>query len=238
MYELLHCPRNRKNNRFFSLLFKWEGEKPTDFRQGYCKSGDLPCVLEKRIFEGMRKARLQPFSNGDFTFLIFRLLSKVKAEIFFGGVKMKRKLYFLVTFILAVLCFATCFIGCKKGGETTAKLEYTDEHMIVMSIEATDGKATAFDALTSLKNQNLITFEYSESTYGAFIESINGVENQVVSSTEGYYWEFFTSDEEYAYETPTETYDGVVCGSSSQGASSVIVKKGQIYIWKYNHYSW
>ena len=81
-----------------------------------------------------------------------------------------------------------------------------------------------------------------DSTYGAYITSINGKAETVISSTlnssEGYTWSFYTSDMEYAYGDPSIEIDGRVCGLSSLGASSLIVKEGELYVWVYEYYSY
>lgn len=155
---------------------------------------------------------------------------------------MKRKAMYLLTCILTVIMSIGCFVGCA-GGATKAKLEEsTTAEQIVMSIEETDGKASAFDALKSLRNQDAVSFDYTMSTYGAYITSINGKAEQVTTATanssEGYSWMLYTSDTEYAYETPTITVEGKTCGKASMGSSSVIVKEGELYVWVYEHYSY
>jgi hypothetical protein len=156
---------------------------------------------------------------------------------------MKRTVMQLLTFLLTIVVSIGCFAACMQGGVTKAKLEdSTTAEQIVVSIEATDGKATAFDALKSLRNQDLVSFDYTVSTYGSYITSINGKAEQVTISTanssEGYSWMLYTSDSEYAYESSTITVEGKTCGQASMGASSVIVKQGEIYVWVYEHYSY
>ena len=155
---------------------------------------------------------------------------------------MKRKIYTFFTFLLTVVTFACFLVSCNKGGETKAKLESSTAEQIVIKIEETDGEANAFDALKSLRNQDLISFDYTESTYGAYVTSINGKAEQVIESTmtsaKGYSWALYTSDTEYAYTDSTVTYGETVCGKSAMGASSVTVKKGAIYIWVYEYYEY
>ncbi len=157
---------------------------------------------------------------------------------------MKRKLVSFLLFTLTVILTVCSGVGCQIGGKTTAKLESSTEKMIVMSIESSDGKANAFNALRSLQEQGVIDFEYQDSTYGAYVTSINGKAEQILSSTltssEGYSWKFYTSDREYAYDSPSVTFEGKVCGLSSLGASTLPVKEGEIYVWvyEYYHYTW
>lgn len=155
---------------------------------------------------------------------------------------MKQKLIRIASFLLTAIVSIACFAACQ-GGKTEAKLlDSTTSEQIVISIEATDGKANALDALKMLRNQDLISFDYTTSTYGAYITSINGKAEAIVSSTtnssEGYSWMLYTSDAEYAYESTTISVEGKTCGQSSVGASSLTVKVGEIYVWVYEHYNY
>ncbi len=163
---------------------------------------------------------------------------------------MKRKITTFFTLIFTFIVSVCCLIACKpaeeSGGETIAKLveAQSSETQIVMTIEEADGTANAFDALKSLRNQDLISFDYTSSVYGAYITSINGKAEAVFESTanssKGASWMLYTSDMENAYDMTTITIDGVVCGQSSVGASSLKVKKGCLYVWVYEsyEYSW
>lgn len=154
---------------------------------------------------------------------------------------MKSKTVKLVTLILTVVLSVLSLVSCN-GGETKAKLVSADETQIVMKIEETDGNATAFDALKSLRDQDLISFDYTTSQYGAYITSINEKAETVTESTantsKGYSWMLYTSDMENAYEADTITMDGTVCGSAAKGASLLQVKEGALYVWMYKAYSY
>lgn len=155
---------------------------------------------------------------------------------------MKRKIVNFVTIMFVMLTFAITFVACTNGGETKAKLESTTETQIVMVIEETDGNANAFDALKSLRDQDLISFDYTTSQYGSYITSINGKAEAVTESTtnssKGYSWMLYTSDMDNAYESDTITVDGTVCGSATMGASTLKVKEGALYVWVYKEYNY
>lgn len=155
---------------------------------------------------------------------------------------MKRKFLNLLTLMLAVMTSILVFVSCDNGGTTKAKLQSTSETQIVMFIEETDGNANAFDALKSLREQDLISFDYSTSQYGSYITSINGKAEMVIESTanssKGYSWMLYTSDMENAYESDTITVGDTVCGSSAMGASSLKVKEGALYVWVYKEYNY
>lgn len=141
-----------------------------------------------------------------------------------------------------LLCFISAFSVACKNGETTARIESVTETQIVMSIEETDGKATAFDALKSLRNQDIISFDYVESSYGAYITSINGKAEYVIESTltssKGYSWKLYTSDLQNAYEEKTVEVSGTTCGESVFGASSLTVKTDKLYVWVFEYYEY
>ncbi|MBO5068187.1 MAG: hypothetical protein IJW64_04065 [Clostridia bacterium] len=141
-----------------------------------------------------------------------------------------------------LLCFISAFSVACKNGETTARIESVTETQIVMSIEETDGKATAFDALKSLRNQDIISFDYVESSYGAYITSINGKAEYVIESTltssKGYSWKLYTSDLQNAYEEKTVEVSGTTCGESAFGASSLTVKTDKLYVWVFEYYEY
>ncbi|MBQ7235663.1 MAG: hypothetical protein IJX03_00710 [Clostridia bacterium] len=149
---------------------------------------------------------------------------------------------FTILLFAFLLCFITAFSVACKNGEATAKIESVTETQIVMSIEETDGKATAFDALKSLRNQDLISFDYVESSYGAYITSINGKAEYVIESTltssKGYSWMLYTSDMENAYEEKSIEINGITCGQSAFGASSLAVKSDELYVWVFEYYEY
>ena len=161
---------------------------------------------------------------------------------------MKRKIVNLLTLMLAIITSMLVFVSCDnilmtdKGGTTKAKLESTSETQIVMLIEETDGNANAFDALKSLRDQDLISFDYTTSQYGSYITSINGKAEAVTESTanssKGYSWMLYTSDMENAYESDTITVGDKVCGGSAMGASTLTVKEGELYVWVYKEYNY
>ena len=155
---------------------------------------------------------------------------------------MKRKIINFVTFMLAMITLAIAFVACTNGGETKAKLESATETQIVMLIEETDGKANAFDALKSLRDQDLLSFDYTTSQYGSYITSINGKAEAVTESTanssKGYSWMLYTSDMSNAYESDTITVGDTICGSAAMGASTLKVKEGAFYVWVYKEYNY
>lgn len=156
---------------------------------------------------------------------------------------MKRKLSKLITLFLTVVMSVLCLFACNESADPKAKtksvdLEKVTETLIVMKVNEAEDGATALSALTKLKEEGKITFEVQESTYGAYITSINGKAEQA-SGNSGYSWMLYTSDEEYSStEFGSVEYNGKTYGSSSLGASSLVVKSGEYYIWSYDAWSY
>ena len=152
---------------------------------------------------------------------------------------MKRKIYTFVTLLLT-LVISICALGaCQKDGEVKAiSLETVTETMIVMKVSEAEENATALSALTKLKEEGLIDFVSMDSTYGAYIVSINGKE-ETSSGNSGYSWMLYTSDLEVSStEFNSVEYNGEVYGSASLGASMLTVKAGHYYIWAYTAWSY
>ena len=151
---------------------------------------------------------------------------------------MKRKLTTLFTLFFAALFSVLTVVSCAPQGETKAvSLESVTETLIVMKVDEAEENASALSALTKLKDEGLIDFTVQESTYGAYITSINGKAEES-GATSGYSWMLYTSDEEFSTtEFGTVEYGGVAYGQASLGASSLIVKAGEYYIWYYTPWS-
>ena len=137
---------------------------------------------------------------------------------------MKRKLYFLVTFILSVICFTTCFIGCKQNKPLSG------DYVIIVANDVEDCE-TVIDYMKKLREDGKLSFESETSAYGEYITSING-KKQAGNS----YWMLYTSDLDYASTSYTVTYEGRDYGQAITGASSLPVKEGETYIWFYESY--
>ena len=152
---------------------------------------------------------------------------------------MKRKLYSFLTLFLTLFMSVCCFASCQKDGETKAvSLEYVSETMIVMKITEAEENATALSALSKLKEEGAIDFVSVDSGFGAYITSINGKE-ETSSGNSGYSWMLYTSDAELSStEFGTVEYNGSSYGQAAFGASTLVVKAGQYYIWAYTQWSY
>lgn len=152
---------------------------------------------------------------------------------------MKRKLYSFLTLFLTLFMSVCCFASCQKDGETKAvSLEYVSETMIVMKITEAEENATALSALSKLKEEGAIDFVSVDSGFGAYITSINGKE-ETSSGNSGYSWMLYTSDAELSStEFGTVEYNGSSYGQAAFGASTLVVKAGEYYIWAYTQWSY
>ena len=152
---------------------------------------------------------------------------------------MKRKLSTIFTLFLTVIMSVCCLFACKEEADPKAQtksvdLEKVSETLIVMKVNEAEEGATALSALTKLKEEGKIEFEVQESEYGAYIISINGKE-QVT----GYSWMLYTSDEEFSTtDYGTVEYNGETYGQAALGASSLVVKSGEYYIWSYDAWTY
>lgn len=153
---------------------------------------------------------------------------------------MKRKICSIITlFLTLVLCICGCTACKKETGETKSLvLESVTETMVVMKIVEAEEGATALSALTKLKEDGAIDFISKQGAYGAYITSINGKAEQA-SGTSGYSWMLYTSDTDNAStEFGSVEYNGKTYGQASAGASSLVVKEGEYYIWSYEAWSY
>lgn len=156
---------------------------------------------------------------------------------------MKRKLSTILTLLLAVVMSVCCLFACKEEADPKAQtksveLEKVTETLVVMKVNEAEEGATALSALTKLKEDGKIDFVMQESTYGAYITSINGKAEES-SGNSGHSWMLYTSDTEFSTtEFGSVEYDGKTYGQASLGASSLVVKAGEYYIWSYDAWSY
>ncbi len=148
---------------------------------------------------------------------------------------MKRKISHLIALLLMFVFYIYGCTACKKEtGETKSLvLESVTDTMVVMKIVEAEENATALNALTKLKEEGKIDFISKQGAYGAYITAINGKAEQS-SGTSGYSWMLYTSDtENSSTEFGSVIYDGKTYGQAATGASSLVVKAGEYYIWSY-----
>lgn len=127
--------------------------------------------------------------------------------------------------IVAVMLLAACVLLCACAPKTKV-LKENDEFIVITPSEEFIGK-TLKDCMDDLKKRGELDFTEQDSTYGAFINSVNGIEN-----TFDTYWMVYTDDAESSGGFSVE-HEGRVCYLASFGASELVISKGCIYIWVY-----
>ena len=152
--------------------------------------------------------------------------------------KRKIRIFFSCTFALLFVLFG--LVSCKKpNGETKSLvLETVTETLVVMKIVEAEEGATALSALTKLQEEGKIQFESKNGAFGAYITSVNGKAEQS-SGSSGYSWMLYTSDDEHSStEYGSIEYNGKTYGQAGMGASMLVVKEGEYYIWAYEAWSY
>lgn len=141
---------------------------------------------------------------------------------------MKRKIYVVVTLLIALLMSVGCLLACDKVGTAKAEIVSKTDTMVVVKVNETEGFATLLDAMTYLKEQGELEFELKD----GMVFSVMGKENAADWSA---CWMLYTSDSEKANdEWGTIEYDGNTYGSAILGAEALEVTAGAYYILSYD----
>ena len=148
---------------------------------------------------------------------------------------MKRKITVLFSLLFAVVFSALCLFACGKSeGDVKATVVESSETLLVIRVDKTDGKATLYDAMKYLREEEEIDFESQSSTYGEMLKSINGKASDEGS---GAYWMSYTSDADFSNAAwGSYHYGDKELGSCSIGMSSLTVKEGCLYVWVYQSF--
>ena len=133
----------------------------------------------------------------------------------------------------AVLLCGALFAGCADGGAagtSDAELLVSDGTRVVVRANAGDGTQSLYSVLEAMQKENKLTFAGSESEYGYYITSVNGVE-----ATDDHYWAVYTtlgtldgtsySDAQWG----TWEYEGNTLASASYGVSGLPMIEGEYY---------
>ena len=141
---------------------------------------------------------------------------------------MKRKLYSFFTLVCALIFTACLFVCCQKEeGGVKATVAQTTENLVVIQVDEVDGEATLLSVMESLQEKGELQFVIS----GGMVTEINGKINATDFS---YCWMLYTSDTEFSStEFGSVAYNGKTYGQASKGASDLLVKEGEYYIWAY-----
>ena len=146
---------------------------------------------------------------------------------------MKHMRIFFVSGALAAALMCGALIGCAQTadtGDAEFRLVANDETCVVIAADKSDTDRSLYDALAFFATSGEITMDGSESEYGFYITSVNGVEAAGDS-----YWAVYTtlgtldgtsySDAQWG----TYEYDGKTLASASYGVSGLPLVAGEYY---------
>lgn len=133
----------------------------------------------------------------------------------------------------AVLVCGALFSACAQDssiGAAKAEVRASDAERVVIEVTEGDTSKSLYDALTVFQEEEKLTFSGSESEYGFYITSVNGVEAAGDS-----YWAVYTtlgtldgtsySDAQWG----TFEYEGKTLASASYGVSGLPLVEGEYY---------
>lgn len=135
----------------------------------------------------------------------------------------KKLLTILFTFILLLT-----MVGC---GKNPVVIDEQDEKVIMQITSEVGDDTTLLDYMLSLQEDGELQITYTDSTYGAYITKINGLEEDYASNK---FWMFYTDDTDETYVNLTESfaiiYKDKMYYSLNYGVDNVKIKKGKTYI--------
>ncbi|MBQ8323356.1 MAG: hypothetical protein IJX91_05255 [Clostridia bacterium] len=134
---------------------------------------------------------------------------------------MKRKIISLFTLFLTVLFSAAAFFGCNKE---TVRLD--GDYVVITAADA-EGGTTLLAYMQKLQEDGKLTFKVED----GMVTEIDGKKNAADFSS---CWMLYTSDTNASNEAwGTVEYEEKVYGSAVLGAESLVIVKGETYIWWY-----
>lgn len=153
--------------------------------------------------------------------------------------------------IIAVCTFAVAlaFAGCGKRVTISNSDDGTAQTVEIVAkkglIEFTD-TTSLYDYMVALKDDGQLTFEASNSSYGYYIDSVEGVANLTESATHGWSWMIYTDlvtlyGDSTIYSTAdygTYEYNGKSYNSASYGCSYLPCAEGYTYLLVYSEWSY
>lgn len=143
------------------------------------------------------------------------------------------KTFFAAAAAAAMFVCGAMFSACAQDasiGEAKAKVVASDAKQVVIEVTEGDTSKSLYDALTVFQGEEKLTFSGSESEFGFYITSVNGVE-----ATDDHYWAVYTtlgtldgtsySDAQWG----TWEYEGNTLASASYGVSGLPLVTGEYY---------
>ncbi len=139
---------------------------------------------------------------------------------------MKKVLYLVVAFVLMLV--SLCCVSCMKS--TPRVIKESDTYFIINVTDKVEEGTTLYDYMLTLRDDEQIAFTDAN----GMITSINGIENAVDWSA---CWMLYTTDADNCNVAYGQVkYNDKVYGSSNWGAESLLIKKGESYIWLYQSF--
>lgn len=135
----------------------------------------------------------------------------------------------ITAIILSAILLLTLLAAC--GSETVgAKITESSGKLVI--IEATETAGSLEDALKALSDAGELTYGGSDSDYGFYLTSLNGIEADASANE---YFAVYTTLGEYegvsysSSEWASYNHNGKTLGSASYGVSGLPMVKGELY---------
>lgn len=87
---------------------------------------------------------------------------------------------------------------------------------------------TVLDALNYLKSRGSIEFEYTLSTYGAYVHKVGHIEEKPAEGRYVYFWTSNSADFDVSAYATEKSYDGQTLVSAGVGVSEMTFEKGTV----------
>ena len=136
-----------------------------------------------------------------------------------------KKLLSRIALIVALIPVLFSFACAPQKPRVIVK---EDTYVVINVVDEVSEGTTLYDYMLTLDK----TLRFTHS--GGMITSINGIEN---ASDWSACWMIYTTDEDNSNTMwGSVEYEGKVYGSASYGAESLVIKKGESYIWLYQEF--
>ena len=145
--------------------------------------------------------------------------------------KTKFTALFLAFFTIVALTFTSCSNAADTDNASGAAVLEASDKLVVIEAQSTGGSLE--EAMRSLQESGLLTYDGSESEYGFYLTSVNGY---TADESQNEYWAVYTTLGEYEgaeysnSEYGTYDYNGKTCASASYGISGLVMVEGEIYV--------
>lgn len=127
---------------------------------------------------------------------------------------MKKRYLALLLCVLAAV-FGVCFTACTPA----------DPEPVAITVTQSTNDETLLEYMQSEQTDGKLSFKFSD----GMVTEINGVANTTKS-----YWMLYTDDQAHANTTwGTYDYNGETLGSATEGAGTLVVVDGCVYVWVY-----